>query len=153
MSQYFFILDSRDFILDPRTRKVVAIIRNGEVFRDDDGAKIAVFVGSSLYDLNGNFLGTLDGCTRSLPIALGKLLEGSSAADSPYPLSFPRRARRLPLASRSITSLWLSPGPRRVRSLLRICGSSQISRLPFSSLASALDSSGSLPKIKSWVRL
>ena len=78
MSQYFFILDSRDFILDPRTRKVVAIIRNGEVFRDDDGAKIAVFVGSSLYDLNGNFLGTLDGCTRSLPIALGKLLEGLS---------------------------------------------------------------------------
>jgi hypothetical protein len=153
MSQYFFILDSRDFILDPRTRKVVAIIRNGEVFRDDDGAKIAVFVGSSLYDLNGNFLGTLDGCTRSLPIALGKLLEGSSAADSPYPLSLPLRARRLPLASRSITSLWLSPGPRMVRSLLRICGSSQISRLPFSSLASALDSSGSLPKIKSWVRL
>jgi hypothetical protein len=145
MSQYFFILDSRDFILDPRTRKVVAIIRNGEVFRDDDGAKIAVFVGSSLYDLNGNFLGTLDGCTRSLPIALGKLLEGSSAAYSPYPLSLPRRA---PAAS-----LWLSPGPRRVRSLLRICGSSQISRLPFSSLASALDSSGSLPKIKSWVRL
>ena len=92
MSRYFFILDSRDFILDPRTRKVVAIIRNGEVFRDDDGAKIAVFVGSSLYDLNGNFLGTLDGCTRSLPIALGKLLEGSSAADSPYPLSLPRRA-------------------------------------------------------------
>ena len=92
MSQYFFILDSRDFILDPRTRKVVAIIRNGEVFRHDDGAKIAVFVGSSLYDLNGNFLGTLDGCTRSLPIALGKLLEGSSAADSPYPLSLPRRA-------------------------------------------------------------
>ena len=153
MSQDFFILDSQDFILDSKTRQVVAIIRNGGVFRDDDGARIAVFVGSNLYDLNGNFLGRLDGGTRSLPIALRKLLEGSSAAYSPYPLSLPRRARRLPLASRSITSLWLSPGPRMVRSLLRICGSSQISRLPFSSLASALDSSGSLPKIKSWVRL
>jgi hypothetical protein len=51
MSQNFFILDSRDFILDPKTRKVVAIIRNGEVFRDDDGVRIAVFVGSNLYDL------------------------------------------------------------------------------------------------------
>ena len=53
MSQDFFILNSQDFILDPKTRKVVAIIRNGEVFRDDDGARIAVFVGSNLYDLNG----------------------------------------------------------------------------------------------------
>jgi hypothetical protein len=96
MSQDFFILNSQDFILDPKTRKVVAIIRNGGVFRDDDGASIAVFVGSNLYDLNGNFLGRLDGCTRSLPIALRKLLEGSSAAYSPYPLSLPGRARRLP---------------------------------------------------------
>jgi hypothetical protein len=61
MSQDFFILNSQDFILDPKTRKVVAIIRNGGVFRDDDGARIAVFVGSNLYDLNGNFLGRLDG--------------------------------------------------------------------------------------------
>jgi hypothetical protein len=37
MSQDFFILNSQDFILDPKTRKVVAIIRNGGVFRDDDG--------------------------------------------------------------------------------------------------------------------
>jgi hypothetical protein len=94
MSQDFFILDSRDFIFDSKIRKVVAIIRNGEVFRDDDGARIAVFVGSNLYDLNGNFLGRLDGCTRSLPIALRKLLEGSSGAYSPYPLSLPGRARR-----------------------------------------------------------
>ena len=76
--------------------KVVAIIRNGGVFRDDDGARIAVFVGSNLYDLNGNFLGHLDWCTLSLPIALRKLLEGSSAAYSPYPLFLPGRARRLP---------------------------------------------------------
>jgi len=96
MSQDFFILDSQDFILDSKTRQVVAIIRNGEVFRDDDEARIAVFVGSNLHDLNGNFLGRLDGCTRSLPIALRKLLEGSSAAYSPYPLSLPGRARRLP---------------------------------------------------------
>ena len=96
MSQDFFILNSQDFILDPKTRKVVAIIRNGGVFRDDDGARIAVFVGSNLHDLNGNFLGRLDGCTRSLPIALRKLVEGFSAAYSPYPLSLPGRARRLP---------------------------------------------------------
>ena len=99
MSQYFFILDSRDFILDPKTRKVVAIIRNGEVFRDDDGVRIAVFVGSNLYDLTGNFLGRLDGCTRSLPIALRKLLEGSSAAYSPSPvLARPRTAASLGLS-------------------------------------------------------
>ena len=51
MSQDFFILDSEDFIWDSKTRQVVAIIRNGEVFRDDDGARIAVFVSSNLYDL------------------------------------------------------------------------------------------------------
>jgi hypothetical protein len=85
MSQDFFILDSRDFILDPKTRKVFAIIRNGEVFRDEDGARIAVFVGSNLYDLNGNFLGRLDGCTRYLPmaltIALRELLEDTTAGN------------------------------------------------------------------------
>jgi hypothetical protein len=74
MSQDFFILNAQDFISDPKTRKIVASVRNGEVFRGDDGAKIAVFVGSNLYDLNGNFLGRLDWCSRSLPIALRKLL-------------------------------------------------------------------------------
>jgi hypothetical protein len=96
MSQDFLLLDAQDVILDAKTRKIVAIIRNGEVFRDDDGARIAVFVGSNLYDLDGNFLGRLDGCTRSLPIALRKLLEGATAVFSPYSLSLPRRARRLP---------------------------------------------------------
>jgi hypothetical protein len=98
MSQDFFILDSQDFILDSKTRQVVAIIRNGEVFRDDDGARIAVFVGSNLYDLNGNFLGRLDGCTRSFPIAIRKLLEGSSAAYSPYPLPCPAARGGFPRA-------------------------------------------------------
>ena len=100
MSQDYFILDAQDIILDAKTRKIVAIIRNGEVFRDDDGARIAVFVGSNLYDLDGNFLGRLDGCTRYLPIALTialrKLLEGTTAVFSPYLLSLPRRAQRLP---------------------------------------------------------
>jgi hypothetical protein len=97
MSQDYFILDAQDIILDAKTRKIVAIIRNGEVFRDDDGARIAVFVGSNLYDLlDGNFLGRLDGCTRYLPIALRKLLEGTTAVFSPYLLSLPRLARRLP---------------------------------------------------------
>jgi hypothetical protein len=91
MSQDFFILNAQDFISDPKTRKIVASVRNGEVFRGDDGAKIAVFVGSNLYDLNGNFLGRLDWCSRSLPIALRKLLEGSSPV-----LSLFSRSRRLP---------------------------------------------------------
>jgi hypothetical protein len=96
MSDDFFVLDAQDAILDAKTRKLVAIIRNGEVFRDDHGVRIAVFVGSNLYDLDGNFLGRLDGCTRSLPIALRKLLEGATAVFPPYSLSLPRRARRLP---------------------------------------------------------
>jgi hypothetical protein len=100
MSDDFFLLDAQDAILDAKTRKLVAIIRNGEVFRDDDGARIAVFVGSNLSDLDGNFLGRLDGCTRSLPIALTtalrKLLEGATEVFSPYSLYLPRRARRLP---------------------------------------------------------
>ena len=73
------ILDAQNVIFDPETRKSVAVIRNGAVFRDDkEGARIAYLVGSSLYDLNGNFLGRLDGCARSLPIGLRKLLEGNS---------------------------------------------------------------------------
>jgi hypothetical protein len=85
MSHDYFILDAQDVILDAKTRKIVAIVRNGEVLRDDDGEKIAVFVGSNLYDLDGNFLGRLDGCTRYLPmaltIALRKLLEETTAGN------------------------------------------------------------------------
>ena len=48
------ILDAQDVIFDPETRKSVAVIRNGAVFRDDkEGARIAYLVGSSLYDPNG----------------------------------------------------------------------------------------------------
>jgi hypothetical protein len=71
-----FILDAKGFILDCRIRKYVAMIRNGQVFRNDkEETRIAVFVGSNLYDVEGNFLGRLDGCSRSLPIAFRELLE------------------------------------------------------------------------------
>jgi hypothetical protein len=74
-----FILDAQNSIFDPESRKNVAVIRDGAVFRDDkEGARIANFVGSSLYDLNGNFLGRLDGGARSLPTGFRKLLEGNS---------------------------------------------------------------------------
>jgi hypothetical protein len=74
-----FILDAKNFIFDCRTRKYVAMIRNGQVFRNDkEETRIAIFVGSTLYDVNGNFLGRLDGCSRSLPIGFRELLEGKS---------------------------------------------------------------------------
>jgi hypothetical protein len=96
------------YIVDPETGKVVAVIRNGEVFRDDEeGAKIATVVNANLYDLRGNWVGRLDGPhaidvrTWSMPIAGRNLLEGK-AAHHPFPLSnkgqpnrsFPRFARR-----------------------------------------------------------
>jgi hypothetical protein len=38
------ILDAQDVIFDPETRKSVAVIRNGAVFRNDkEGARIAYF--------------------------------------------------------------------------------------------------------------
>jgi hypothetical protein len=47
-----FILDREGYIVDPETCKNAAVIRNGEIFRTDkDGTRIAVFVGSNLYDL------------------------------------------------------------------------------------------------------
>jgi hypothetical protein len=76
-----FILDAKNFIFDCRRRKTVAMIRNGQVFRNDkEETRIAVFVGSNLYDVNGNFLGRLDGCSRSLPIAFRELLEDNPKA-------------------------------------------------------------------------
>jgi hypothetical protein len=75
---------AQDVILDPRTRKSVAVIRNGQVFRDDqEGAKIAMVVGSSLYDLKGNLIaylhggGMIEASPRPIPIAFRNLLEGS----------------------------------------------------------------------------
>ena len=74
------------YIVDPETGKVVAVIRNGEVFRDDkEGAKIATVVNANLYDLSGNLVGRLDGPhaidvrTWSMPIAVRNLLEGETA--------------------------------------------------------------------------
>lgn len=75
----------QDFIADPETGRNVAIIRKGEVFRDDkDGAKIATVLGAYLYDLKGNMVGYLhegqviDASTHSMPIAFRNLLEGKS---------------------------------------------------------------------------
>jgi hypothetical protein len=74
------------YIVDPETGKVVAVIRHGEVFRDDnEGAKIATVVNANLYDLSGNLVGRLDGPhaidvrTWSMPIAVRDLLEGETA--------------------------------------------------------------------------
>ena len=70
------------YIVDPETGKVVAVIRHGEVFRDDEeGAKIATVLNANLYDLSGNLVGRLDGPhaidvrTWSMPIAVRNLLE------------------------------------------------------------------------------
>ena len=74
------------YIIDPETGKKVAVIRHGEVFRDDkEGARIAIVLNANLYDLSGNLVGRLDGQhvidvrTRSMPIAFRNLLEGESA--------------------------------------------------------------------------
>ena len=76
---------AHDFICDPETGEIVAIIRAGEVFRDDgDEAKIATVLGAYLYDLKGNLLGHLQGrsvtdaTTQSMPNAFRELLEGRS---------------------------------------------------------------------------
>ena len=65
---------AQDVILDPDTGKILAVVRNGGVWRD--GAKIAVLVGSQMYDLNGNLLGKL--AAGSLPISFKNLVEGKS---------------------------------------------------------------------------
>ena len=74
------------YIVDPESGKVVAVIRHGEVFREDkEGAKIASVVNANLYDLSGNLVGRLDGPhaidvrTWSMPIAVRNLLEGETA--------------------------------------------------------------------------
>ena len=73
------------YIVDPETGKNVAVIRNGEVFRDNkEGARIAIVLNANLYDLNGNLVGRLDGQqvidvrTWSMPITFRNLLEGNS---------------------------------------------------------------------------
>ena len=76
---------AQDFICDPETGEIVAILRGGEVFRDDgEGARIATVLGTYIYDLKGNLIGHLQGRsvtdarTRSMPIAFRELLEGDS---------------------------------------------------------------------------
>src|ERR1700749_588512 len=68
---------AQDVILDPDTGKIVAVVRNGGVFRD--GARIAVLVGAHMYDLNGTLLGQLADGDGSLPISFKNLVEGKSA--------------------------------------------------------------------------
>jgi hypothetical protein len=76
---------AQDLIADQDTGKNVAIMRGGEVFRDDrGGARIAIVLNDYLYDLNGVLVGNLkgrhviDANTRSMPIGFRKLLEGKS---------------------------------------------------------------------------
>jgi hypothetical protein len=76
---------AQDFICDPETGQIVAVIRNGEVFRDDrEGEMIAAALGAYLYDLKGNLVGYLhegqviDVSTQSMPVAFRELLEGKS---------------------------------------------------------------------------
>ena len=74
---------AQDLIADQDTGKNVAIMRGGEVFRDDrEGARVAIVLNDYLYDLNGVLVGPLkgrhviDANTRSTPIGFRKLLEG-----------------------------------------------------------------------------
>jgi hypothetical protein len=93
MTQNFIF--AHDVIFDPETRKVVAVVRNGGVWRD--GAKIAVLVGAQMYDLNGNLLGKLPAGDGSLPISFKKLVEANRARPSARQShSFPPRDNRAP---------------------------------------------------------
>ena len=76
---------AQNLIADQDTGKNVAIMRGGEVFRDDrERARIAIVLNDYLYDLNGVLVGRLkgrhviDANTRSTPIGFRKLLEGKS---------------------------------------------------------------------------
>ena len=73
MTQDFIF--AQNVILDPDTGKSVAVVRNGEVFRD--GMRIAVLVGAYMYDLNGNLLGKVAAGAGSLPISFKNLAEAS----------------------------------------------------------------------------
>jgi hypothetical protein len=79
MTQDFIF--AQDVILDPDTAKVLAVVRNGGVWRD--GARIAVLVGAHMYDLNGNLLGRLVAGAGSLPISLKNLIAAQSAHAKP----------------------------------------------------------------------
>jgi hypothetical protein len=63
---------AQDVILDPDTAEILAVVRNGEVWRD--GARIAVLIGAHIYDLDGNLLGELATGSGSLPISFKNLM-------------------------------------------------------------------------------
>ena len=78
-------MGSSSLIADQDTGKNVAIMRGGEVFRDDrGGARIAIVLNDYLYDLKGGLIGHLkgrhviDANTRSMPFAFRKLLDGKA---------------------------------------------------------------------------
>jgi hypothetical protein len=75
MTQDFIF--AQDVILDPGTGKILAVVRNGGVWRA--GARIAVLVGAHMYDLNGNVLGKLVAGAGPLPISFKNLIRGKSA--------------------------------------------------------------------------
>jgi hypothetical protein len=74
MTQDFIF--AQDVILDPDTGKILAVVRNGGVWRDK--ARIALLVGQQMYDLNGNLLGQLAAGSGPLPISFKNLVEGKS---------------------------------------------------------------------------
>jgi hypothetical protein len=88
MTQDFIF--AQDVILDPDTKKILAVVRNGGVWRD--GARIAVLVGAQMYDLNGNLLGKLAAGDGSLPISFKNLVGGRSA-HAERSLVFPARTQ------------------------------------------------------------
>ena len=73
MTQDFIF--AQDVILDPDTAKIVAVVRNGGVWRD--GTRIAVLVGMQMYDLDGNLVGKLSEDGGSLPISFKNLVGAS----------------------------------------------------------------------------
>jgi len=93
------------YIVDPETGKVVAVIRHGEVFcQDEEGAKIATVVKGNLYDLSGKFVGRLDGPhaidvrTWSMPIAMRNFLKITPRV-MPFPLSNKKGGPKAALSS------------------------------------------------------
>jgi hypothetical protein len=67
---------AQDVILDPDTGTILAFVRNGGVWRD--GIRIAILVGTNMYDLDGNLLGKLAAGDGSLPMSFKNLIEHQS---------------------------------------------------------------------------
>jgi hypothetical protein len=75
--------DMSDYIYDRDTGQSVAWIDNQEVFRARDGAKIGTVKGGSIYDLDGNLVGHLQGlhvvgfATDTLPVSFKRLIDNA----------------------------------------------------------------------------